>query len=73
MLGKPGWALDDGRQMVLLKHDEGLVTQIVHSGKNLVKTNTVISAGEAVVELVPSTHGESANFFFELRKAARLE
>ena len=66
-------ALEDGRQLVVIKHDEGLVSQFIHTGRNNVKSNTRVAAGDVIAELPPSQKGESANVFFGLRKAADLE
>jgi len=66
-------ALEDGRQLLLIKHDEGLVSQFIHSGRNNVKSNTRVAAGDVIAELPPSRKGESANVFFGLRKASDLE
>jgi flagellar protein FlgJ len=66
-------ALEDGRQMVVVKHDEGLVTKIVHNGENAVKTGQRVLAGEMLAELVPSQAGVDAKVLFELRKASQSE
>jgi Rod binding domain-containing protein len=66
-------ALEDGREMVVIKHDEGLVSQFVHTGHNHVKNNVRVVAGEVIADLPPSQKGEGANVVFELRKAANLE
>jgi peptidoglycan hydrolase FlgJ len=63
-------ALEDGKQMVVVKHDQGLISKIVHSGDNHVKTGTRIGAGDVLARLSP---GRVANVFFELRKAAKVE
>jgi Rod binding domain-containing protein len=60
-------SLGDGREMVVVKHDKGLVSQFVHSGHNRVKTNTQVAAGEVIAELPPSQKGEAAKVFFGLR------
>jgi Rod binding domain-containing protein len=65
--------LDEGRQLVVIKHDEGLVSQFVHTGRNNVKSNTRVAAGDVIAELPPSQKGESANVFFGLRRPADLE
>jgi flagellar protein FlgJ len=61
-------ALDDGRQMVLVKHDQGLVTRLVHNGQNKVATGTRVAAGDTIAELAPSTDGSSAHALFRLRR-----
>ncbi len=66
-------ALEDGRQLVVIKHDEGLVSQFIHTGRNNVKSNTRVAAGDVIAELPPSQRGESANVFFGLRPRADLE
>jgi hypothetical protein len=66
-------ALEDGRQLVTIKHDEGLVSQFVHTGHNRVKTNVRVAAGEVIADLPASQKGEGANVVFGLRKAANLE
>lgn len=66
-------ALEDGRQLLVIKHDEGLVSQFIHTGRNSVKSNTRVAAGDVIAELPPSRKGESANVFFGLRKQAELE
>ncbi len=66
-------AMENGQEMVVVKHDQGMVTQLVHSGHNHVKTGTQIKAGDVLADLFPSSHGDVANVFFGLRKASKLE
>jgi Rod binding domain-containing protein len=66
-------ALEDGRQMVVLRHDQGLVTRFVHSGDNRVKNNMKVAAGEVIAELPASKKGEGANVVFELRQTPKTE
>lgn len=66
-------ALEDGRQALVVKHDNGLVSQFVHNGDNRVKSNTVVAPGDVIAELNPSLSNQSANVFFKLRKAAKTE
>jgi Rod binding domain-containing protein len=62
-------ALEDGRQMVVVKHDQGLISQFVHTGRNRVTINNRVDAGQVIAELPPSQNGEVAKVFFGLRPA----
>ncbi len=66
-------ALDDGRKMVVVKHDQGLVTQMVHSGNNRVKNGQRVDAGSVIAELPASQRGEGAQVFFGLRREQKTE
>lgn len=66
-------SLDDGRQMVVVRHDQGLISRFVHTGVNRVKNDMAVSAGEIIAELPASQKGESANVVFELRQASKPE
>ncbi|MDZ4678210.1 MAG: rod-binding protein [Oligoflexia bacterium] len=66
-------ALEDGRQMVVVKHDQGLVTQMVHSGNNRVKNGQRVDAGSVIAELPASQRGEGAQVFFGLRREQKTE
>ena len=66
-------SLEDGRQMLVVKHDKGLVTQLVHNGRNRVQTGTEVAAGETIAELVPTNEGTPSKIFFGLRKASKTE
>jgi Rod binding domain-containing protein len=66
-------ALEDGRQMLVVKHDQGLVTQMVHSGANRVKLGQHVEAGSIIAELPASQRGEPASVFFGLRKERKTE
>ena len=66
-------SLDDGRQMVVLRHDQGLISRFVHTGVNRVKNDMAVAAGEIIAELPASQKGESANVVFELRQTPKTE
>jgi flagellar protein FlgJ len=59
-------ALEDGREMIVVKHDEGLVSQFVHTGRTLVKINDRVTAGDTIAVLPPSQKGELAKVNFRV-------
>jgi Rod binding domain-containing protein len=65
--------LEDGRKVISIEHDQGLVSQFVHTGRNTVTLGHRVAAGEAVLELPKSRSGEGSRVFFELRKSAKTE
>lgn len=63
-------SLEDGRQMVSVKHDQGLVTQFVHNGKNHVKSGSHIAAGDPLFALGPRENNMPSEIVLRLRKAS---
>lgn len=66
-------SLEDGRQSLKLSQDEGLVTEIVHSGKNLVSAGMRVAAGSSIAELPQARQGENANLLLRLRRQVANE
>lgn len=66
-------ALGEGKQMVIVGHDQGLKTQYVHTGENLVQPGQVLIAGQALARLPASRQGEQASVVFGLRQHSTIE
>lgn len=66
-------ALDDGRSSIKIQHDEGLVTEIVHSGKNKVAPGARLVAGSTIAELAPARQQELASVLLRLRRVQPSE
>lgn len=62
-----------GRQAIVIKHDKGLVTRLVHNGKTRVKEKQVVSTGENIAFLGGVKKKLVSEVFFELRKASNIE
>ncbi len=73
-------SLGEGKQLVVIGHDQGLgqnsslVSQFVHTGKNLVNPGDKISQGQAVAFLPAANSAEErAHVVFGLRKGTTVE
>ncbi len=66
-------SLGEGRQMIILGHDQGLKSQFVHTGQNSVERGQDVVAGQPIAVLPASRQGELANVFFGLRNGSTVE
>ncbi|MCC6277703.1 MAG: rod-binding protein [Oligoflexia bacterium] len=65
--------LEDGRQTLVVRHDQGLLSQVIHNGVSHVKTGQTVAAGQPIVDLVGASPGAPVRFFFGLRKSSNPE
>ena len=68
--GRIVFAGDAGKpygKLIVIKHDDTLVTAYGHNGKLLVKEGATVTRGETIAEMAETAHGEGA-LRFEVRK-----
>ncbi len=68
--GRIVFAGDAGKpygKLIVIKHDDTLVTAYGHNGKLLVKEGATVRRGETIAEMAETAHGEGA-LRFEVRK-----
>jgi Rod binding domain-containing protein len=65
--------LEDGRQTLVVKHDDGLMSHLVYSGVSHVKNGDRVKPGQPIVDLAKSTTGAPVRMFFGLRSSPKPE